>query len=226
MCRVTTNLQRALSERHRPSKELLLQPLPLELPDFGGGSSSAGGAGSVGSNSSTAGRGARRSMSLVATSNSGAGRCNESRDGSSNSTTGDGAAALAPLPSGGVPRGVAPVLPAACPATPSGALRKQAQGGGLFGERTSPITTASVAGCSAASGATAGAVRAAGSVAGNGTRASCLSHAGGCGSGGLRASSSSTCGALLSPSAAAAVLERPRDAQGGYVQLAQIHQRP
>lgn len=30
-CRVVGNLQRTMAEHHRPSKEMLLQPLPLDM---------------------------------------------------------------------------------------------------------------------------------------------------------------------------------------------------
>jgi hypothetical protein len=69
--RVQTNLNRTLMEHHRPSKELLLQPLPLELPCL-------------------AGKEFKRTLSVQATPKVKEERAKET----------DGAAVLAPLPTG------------------------------------------------------------------------------------------------------------------------------
>jgi hypothetical protein len=91
--RIVTNLQRTLSEHARPSKELLLQPLPLDLSH------------------TTYGKEFKRTMSCAS--------------GSGGSTAADHAPTSLPaLPTGGVPAGPgAPSLPAAFPATPTGAAR-------------------------------------------------------------------------------------------------------
>lgn len=113
VCRIVTNLQNTLSERHRPSKEMLLQPLPLDLlqsytKDF------------------------KRTISMAASTSSGKPRSREGADES---------ASLSPLPSGGVPSSLPPALPAAFPATPTGAARQLQHL--HFGDRDSSSSTSS-----------------------------------------------------------------------------------
>lgn len=94
-CRIVTNLQRTLSERARPSKEMLLQPLPLDMSQ------------------ATCGKEFKRTLSCATGS------------GSNSTLAAEQApSALPALPTGGVPAGPgAPALPAAFPATPTGAAR-------------------------------------------------------------------------------------------------------
>ncbi|KAF6256038.1 kinase-like domain-containing protein [Scenedesmus sp. NREL 46B-D3] len=95
---IVSNLQRTMSEQHRPSKEMLLQPLPLDAAqayakDF------------------------KRTMSLATGSSARGKDCSAAHR--------DETASLAPLPAGGVPSAAcAPSLPAAFPATPTGAQRQ------------------------------------------------------------------------------------------------------
>jgi hypothetical protein len=97
-CRIVSNLQRTMSEQHRPSKEMLLQPLPLDIAQ-------------------AYAKEFKRTMSL-ATGSSARGKDSAAADR-------DETASLAPLPTGGVPSAsCVPTLPAAFPATPTGAQRQ------------------------------------------------------------------------------------------------------
>jgi hypothetical protein len=84
-----------MSEQHRPSKEMLLQPLPLDIAQ-------------------AYAKEFKRTMSL-ATGSSARGKDSSAADR-------EETASLAPLPAGGVPSAsCVPTLPAAFPATPTGA---------------------------------------------------------------------------------------------------------
>lgn len=100
--RIVTNLQRTLSEHSRPSKELLLQPLPLDLSQ------------------ATYGKEFKRTLSCAT---------------GSHSSSEQAPTSLPALPVGGVPAGPgAPSLPAAFPATPTGAARNMQHAHLGFGE--------------------------------------------------------------------------------------------
>lgn len=130
-CRITANLQRTLSEHARPSKEMLLQPLPLDLAHASGT------------------KDFKRTMSCAAGNNRAA-------------AAEQAPAQLPALPTGGLPAGLmGPSLPAAFPATPTGAARNMQQHLQLgFGDREARTVSGS--------GGTAGASRLSGlSVSGS-----------------------------------------------------------
>ena len=104
LCRIVTNLQRTLSEHARPSKEMLLQPLPLDLAQ-----------------GSSGGKEFKRTLSCAV--GPGSSTSSSSRaDAEHQAPT--ALPALPALPTGGLPAGLAgPTLPAAFPATPTGAAR-------------------------------------------------------------------------------------------------------
>jgi hypothetical protein len=114
-CRIVTNLQRTLSEHCRPSKELLLQPLPLDLSH------------------ATYGREVKRTMSCASgsTSSSAAEQAPSSLP----------ALPTGGVPAGPG----APVLPAGFPATPTGAARnmQHAAHQGFAADRESARTATS-----------------------------------------------------------------------------------
>lgn len=154
-----------MSEQHRPSKEMLLQPLPLDIAQ-------------------AYAKEFKRTMSL-ATGSSARGKNSSAADR-------EEAASLAPLPAGGLPNasGV-PSLPAAFPATPTGAQRQlQHLHLGALGDRDAFSLSSSSNGKSSLSGA----IRPSGLFI--------VSSSG---------SSPGSCG-LLSPASAAAA-ERLRDIQ-------------
>jgi hypothetical protein len=167
-CRIVSNLQRTMSEQHRPSKEMLLQPLPLDIAQ-------------------AYAKEFKRTMSL-ATGSSARGKDNSAADREETMS-------LAPLPAGGLPSAsCVPSLPAAFPATPTGAQRQlQHLHLGALGDRdASSLSTNSSSGGKAS---LTGAIRPSG-----------LSI--------VSSSSSSSPGSsdLLSPASAAAA-ERLRDIQ-------------
>jgi len=113
-----TNIQRTLSEQHRPSKELLLQPLPLDIATALG---------------STNKEFKRTQSSLVAgdSSSSSSGSSSSRASGVQKDIEGKIPARsdnMLPLPAGGLPTGNHPALAAAAfSATPSEAARQLQQ---------------------------------------------------------------------------------------------------
>lgn len=183
MCRIVTNLQRTLSEHSRPSKELLLQPLPLDLSQAAYGP-----------------REVKRTMSCAAASGS-------SKESEQAPTS------LPALPTGGVPQGPgAPTLPAAFPATPTGAARNMQHAHLGFGERDN--RTASGCGSSGTVGASRlSAISGASSPDSSSNGALSVQRSSGSGSGSLNL------GSLRDIQAAVGDYKRPEAAAGLSVAL-------
>lgn len=161
-------MQRTMSEQHRPSKEMLLQPLPLDIAQ-------------------AYAKEFKRTMSL-ATGSSARGKDSAAADR-------EETASLAPLPAGGVPSAsCVPSLPAAFPATPTGAQRQlQHLHLGALGDRDASSLSTNSSGSNGRS-SVSGAIRPSG--------LSIVSSS----------SSSPASAGLLSPASAAAA-ERLRDIQ-------------
>lgn len=190
--RIVTNIQRTLSEQHRPSKELLLQPLPLDIATALAGTNKEF---------------KRTQSSLTASDSSSRAASGGQKDIEGTLTA--SSASLSPLPAGGLPTGNHPALPAAFPGTPSGAARQLQQLSVAdldFGPSSSGV---SVSGSSSGStGSTGCALRPSNVSVGTSGSNSATTSSGG-----------NTLAALVSPAATA---ERLRDSEAGQAKRANI----
>lgn len=193
-----TNIQRTLSEQHRPSKELLLQPLPLDIATALGSSNKEF---------------KRTQSSLVAgdssSSSSRASGVQKDIEGKIPASSDN----MLPLPAGGLPTGNNPALAAAAfSATPSEAAR-QLQQLSVADLDFGPSSSSNGSGSGSASN-TGGVLRPSNvSVVTSGSSFAANS------------SSGSTLAALVSPAAAAAA-DRLRDSEAGQAKKSNMFKEP